>query len=88
MFRIIKKIILICIIGFLIINCDRIFPDISTKEMKPGIEKALATGFNSSKHFIGGRASKSWKKAKPKLKKYGEKTLKNTEKVLDEESKD
>lgn len=84
MFRIFKKIIIIGLAGFFIINCDRILPDIEMKDTKPGIERALAKGYNSAKGVIGNTATKQWKKAKPKLKKYSKKTIKNTEKVVNE----
>lgn len=88
MLRIARKVIGLCIVGFLVINCDRIFPDISTKDMKPGIERSLAKGFNVTKGAIGSTSNRIWKKAEPKLKDYGKKSLKNTEKIIEEKAKE
>lgn len=88
MLRIARKVIGLCIVGFLVINCDRIFPDINAKQMKPGIERSLAKGFNKTKGAVGSTSTRIWKKTEPKLKAYGKKSLKNTEKIIEEKTKE
>lgn len=88
MLRIAKKVIGLCIVGFLVINCDRIFPDINVKQTKPGIERSLAKGFNEVKGAVGSTSTRIWKKTEPKLKAYGKKSLKNTEKIIEEKAKE